>query len=121
MQKLSERQSTEPSGPSTMSAIHKRMKRRSQRDRARLDEYASQVMELDESGESFVQKMHRLFSEAGARHAAPGVCMLPAPAGAVEASERDLTMAVVHVCTPAASPHGMLACAELVAGQQRAG
>ena len=66
MQKLSERQSTEPSSPTSMAAVHKRMKRRSHRDRARLDEYASQVMDLDNSGESFVQRMHRLFSEAGA-------------------------------------------------------
>ena len=68
MQKLSERQSTELPGPTSMAAVHKRMKRRSQRDRARLDQYASQVMDLDSSGESFVQRMHRLFAEAGARH-----------------------------------------------------
>ena len=68
MQKLSERQSTELPGPTSMAAVHKRMKRRSQRDRARLDQYASQVMDLDSSGESFVQRMHRLFAEAGAGH-----------------------------------------------------
>ena len=77
MQKLSERQSTELPAPTSMAAVHKRMKRRSQRDRARLDEFASQVMDLDSSGESFVQRMHRLFAEAGAGHAlqAPACCL----------------------------------------------
>ena len=63
MQRLSERQSTEAPRRSRTSAIHKRMKRM---DRRQLDECASQVMELDNSGESFVQRMHRLFGEAGA-------------------------------------------------------
>jgi hypothetical protein len=69
MQKLSKPQSTEPSSLSRVSAVHKRLARRSQLDRKQLDEYASQVMALEDDGESFVQKMHRLFSEAGARQA----------------------------------------------------
>lgn len=49
-----------------------RLARHSQLGRAQLDEYASQVMALDEEGESFVQKIHRLFTEAGAlRRALP--------------------------------------------------
>lgn len=66
MQKLSKPQSTEPSSLSGVSAVHKRLARRSQLDRKQLDEYASRVMALEDDGESFVQKMHRLFSEAGA-------------------------------------------------------
>ena len=33
--------------------------------RQQLDTYASQVMALDEAGESYAQKIHRLFMEAG--------------------------------------------------------
>ena len=49
-----------------VSAAHHRLARHSQLGRAQLDEYASRVMALDEEGESFVQKIHRLFTEAGA-------------------------------------------------------
>lgn len=42
-----------------------RLARNSVLDRAQLDDYASRVMALDDEGESFVQKMHRLFTEAG--------------------------------------------------------
>ncbi len=65
MQKLTKPQSTEPSGVLQASAMHKRLGRRSQLDRSQLDEYASRVMALESDGESFVQKMHRLFGEAG--------------------------------------------------------
>ena len=51
-----------PSG----SVAQPRLARHSQLGRAQLDDYASQVMALDEEGESFVQKIHRLFTEAGA-------------------------------------------------------
>ena len=53
-----------------VSAAHHRLARHSQLGRAQLDEYASRVMALDEEGESFVQKIHRLFTEAGAMHTA---------------------------------------------------
>ena len=41
------------------SAAPPRLARHSQLGRAQLDAYASQVMALDEEGESFVQKIHR--------------------------------------------------------------
>ena len=66
MQKLSKPQSTDLSSLSRVSAVHKRLARGSQLDRKQLDEYASRVMALENDGESFVQKIHRLFSEAGA-------------------------------------------------------
>ena len=53
-------------GSDGASAAHRRLARHSQLGRAQLDEYASKVMALDEEGESFVQKIHRLFTEAGA-------------------------------------------------------
>ena len=68
MQKLSKPQSADPS---RVPAAHKRLARGSQLDRKQLDEYASRVMALEDSGESFVQKMHRLFSEAGECHLLP--------------------------------------------------
>ena len=54
------------SQPPSAAAAHHRLARHSQLGRAQLDEYASKVMALDEEGESFVQKIHRLFTEAGA-------------------------------------------------------
>ena len=62
MQELSTRLSTRLSGASPMPP---RLSRHSQLGRAQLDEYASRVMALDGEGESFVQKIHRLFTEAG--------------------------------------------------------
>jgi len=50
------------------STVQGRLARNSQMGRAQLDEYASRVMALDEEGESFVQKIHRLFTEAGMLH-----------------------------------------------------
>ena len=50
------------------SNVQGRLARNSQLGRAQLDEYASRVMALDEEGESFVQKIHRLFTEAGTLH-----------------------------------------------------
>lgn len=50
------------------STVQGRLARNSQLGRAQLDEYASRVMALDEEGESFVQKIHRLFTEAGMLH-----------------------------------------------------
>lgn len=50
------------------STVQGRLARNSQLGRAQLDDYASRVMALDEEGESFVQKIHRLFTEAGTLH-----------------------------------------------------
>lgn len=38
--------------------------------RQQVDTYATRVMALDEAGESYAQKIHRLFMEAGASPAA---------------------------------------------------
>ena len=64
--------STRLSGASSMTP---RLMRHSQLGRAQLDEYASRVMALDGEGESFVQKIHRLFTEAGDTSCRP--CMNP--------------------------------------------
>ena len=79
-----------PSGPVTQP----RLARHSQLGRAQLDDYASRVMALDEEGESFVQKIHRLFTEAGAL-AEPCSCyviLTDAKAGTLSTESRPHSM-----------------------------
>ena len=56
----------ELSSPSTsLNGINRRLFRNSQMPQSQLNDYASRVMALDDEGESFVQRIHRLFTEAG--------------------------------------------------------